>query len=216
MRSYSLPLLPLSAQECIPESTTNRSFFLFSLTSPPKTYISPSFPAFTLAACPNLGNGFAFLNFRILHGRSGAGTPFAPVIFAPVALDGDDGGEVLIPLPPEEKDVAGEGILPFCAEARVAGAAVGGLVFIDGGCCLSGFPAEVDGLLLLFSFLLLFRDQKDILDREEEGRKTGARGSVFCRNQSIVLKSHPCPRSQRCRHSKKARVRMGGGGGSGG
>jgi len=80
----------------------------------------------------------AFLNFRILHG-SGAGTPFAPVTFAPVALDGDDGGDVLIPLPPppDENDVAGEGILPFCADARVAGAAVGGDVFIDGGCCLS-------------------------------------------------------------------------------
>jgi hypothetical protein len=79
---------------------TYKSFFLFSLTNPPKTYISPSFPTLTLAACPNLGNGFAFLNLRILHGNGAAPLPTP---FTPVALDGDDGGEVLIPLPPPEE-----------------------------------------------------------------------------------------------------------------
>ena len=88
-------------------------------------------PALTLAACPNLGNGFAFRNFRILQGKGVAPPlPLMLVPLTPEALDGDDGGELLIPLLPlppplpEEKDVEGEGILPlFRAEARVAGAA---------------------------------------------------------------------------------------------
>jgi hypothetical protein len=99
--------------------------------------------------------------------------PLLLVPLTPEALDGDDGGELLIPLPPlpEEKDVAGEGILPFWADARVAGAAAACTVFID-GCCFSAFGFVVDWLLLLLlSFLFLFRDQKDIFEDKDERRE---------------------------------------------
>ena len=73
----------------LPESMTNKSFFRFSFTSPPNTYISPSLPAVTLAACPNLGKGQTFLNLRMDHNGGAFGGAFA----VPLMVEGESGGD---------------------------------------------------------------------------------------------------------------------------
>jgi len=72
---------------------TYKSFFRFSLTSPPNTYISPSFPAVELAACPNRGNGFTLRNFRIAHAPPlPEAAPGVPDRWT-VMVEGESGGE---------------------------------------------------------------------------------------------------------------------------
>jgi hypothetical protein len=118
----------------------------------------------------------AFLNFRIDQGN-GAAVPFALLdVFDPVAVEGEDGGDVeLIPFAVlfelwEWEDVEGLGREPFVAEASVEGGP--GAVLITGLC----FSVDV-------SFLFLFLDQNDIMtiqehkekEKEVDGRRSVAR-----------------------------------------
>ena len=137
---------------------TYKSFLRLSFTKPPKTYISPSLPATTLAACPNLGNGFAFRNFFKDHGK---GWP-AVDARTPTIVEGESGGELGLapfalrwengswPWAPEAGDVVwlplGTGDGTPWVEKEVTTVGFGGLS-----------ADEVD------SFLPLFLDQNDIV-----------------------------------------------------
>ena len=142
---------------------TNKSFFRLSLTSPPKIYTSPSFPAETFAACENRGKGFAFRNLRIDHGE-GVG-PDGPPLTPEIVL-GELGGELM---PFEAFTNAAVvvwrfGLDPLLAAAVAAANVAGeeeeetGRGMDWGGRSVEGVDDDDGGV----SFLFLFRDQKDI------------------------------------------------------